>query len=325
MSRYLDPKADVVFKKIFGDHPKILISFLNALLPIPNDSPIVSLSYLQNEQVPVIPEFKRTIADVKCTDAQGRVFIVEMQMNWTDQFKQRLLFGTSQAFVKQLDKGEEYKFLQPVYGLGLVAEIYEKTTPDWYHHYQLVKKGDHEHSDVIDYLQLVFIELPKFPVQSPDEKKLRLLWLRFLREVDEKTRTVSHDLLEVEEIAQAVALTEEAAYTPQELDLYDSYWDQVSREKTLISGKYAEGKAEGIAEGIEQGKAEGIAKGIEQGKAEGIAKGIEQGKAEGIAEGIEKIALNMLKEREPLDKIKKFTGLSHDEIAKIKHKTHPKR
>jgi len=33
----------------------------------------------------------------------------------------------------------------------------------------------------------------------------------------------------------------------------------------------------------------------------------------------------MLKEREPLDKITKFTGLSHDEIAKIKHRTNPKR
>ena len=44
----------------------------------------MTLTYLPTEQVPVIPEFKRTIADVKCTDAQGRVFIVEMQMNWTD-------------------------------------------------------------------------------------------------------------------------------------------------------------------------------------------------------------------------------------------------
>ena len=248
MSRYLDPKADVVFKKIFGDHPKLLISFLNALLPLPANSPIVSLTYLQNEQVPVIPEFKRTIADVKCTDAQGRVFIVEMQMNWTDHFKQRLLFGTSQAFVKQLEKGEEYKFLQPVYGLGIVAEIYEKTTSDWYHHYQLVKKGDADNSDVIDHLQLIFIELPKFPIQSPSEKKLRLLWLRFLREVDEKTTTVSKDLLDIPEIAQAVELAEESAYTPGELHLYESYWDQVSREKTLIMDKYAEGKAEGKAE-----------------------------------------------------------------------------
>ena len=85
MSRYLDPKADVVFKKIFGDHPKLLISFLNAVLPLPADSPIVELSYLPVEQIPTIPAFKRTIADVKCTDALNRVFIVEMQINsvWT--------------------------------------------------------------------------------------------------------------------------------------------------------------------------------------------------------------------------------------------------
>ena len=288
MSRYLDPKADVVFKKIFGDHPKLLISFLNALLPLPSNGPIVSLTYLQSEQVPVIPEFKRTIADVKCTDAQGRIFIVEMHMNWTDHFKQRLLFGTSQAFVKQLEKGEEYKFLQPVYGLGIVAEIYEKTTSDWYHHYRLVKNGDANNSDVIDHLQLIFIELPKFPIQSPEEKKLRLLWLRFLREIDEKTTTVSKDLLEVPEIAQALEFAEESAYTPGELNLYESYWDQVSREKTLIMDKYAEGKAEGKVEGKDLRSTE--------------------------------IALNMLKDDEPLDKIGRFTGLSQDDIVKLKNK-----
>ena len=288
MSRYLDPKADVVFKKIFGEHPKLLISFLNALLPLPSNGAIVSLTYLQSEQVPAIPEFKRTIADVKCTDAQGRIFIVEMQMNWTDHFKQRLLFGTSQAFVKQLKKGEEYKFLQPVYGLGIVAEIYEKTTSDWYHHYQLVKKGDADNSDVIDHLQLIFIELPKFPIQSPEEKKLRLLWLRFLREIDEKTTTVSKDLLEVPEIAQALEFAEESAYTPGELNLYESYWDQVSREKTLIMDKFAEGLAEG--------------------------------EAKGIVQGIEKIAINMLKDNEPLAKISKFTGLSQVDIVQLKNK-----
>ena len=224
MSRYLDPKADVVFKKIFGEHPKLLISFLNALLPLPANSPIVSLTYLQNEQIPVIPEFKRTIADVKCTDSEGRVFIVEMQMNWTDHFKQRLLFGTSQSFVKQLEKGEEYKFLQPVYGLGIVAEIYEKTT------------------------------------------------------------IVSKDLLAIPEIAQAIELAEESAYAPAELNLYESYWDQVSREKTLIMDKYAEGLIEGEAKGIE------------------------------------KIAINMLIDNEPLDKISTFTSLSQDEVVKLKNK-----
>ena len=155
---------------------------------------------------------------------------------------------------------------------------------DRYHHYQLVKKCDAGHGDLIEHLQLIFIELPKFPIQSSEEKKLRLLWLRFLREIDEKTTTVSQELLDIPEIAQAVELAEESAYTPGELSLYEGYWDQVSREKTLIMDKYAEG----LAEGIEQ--------------------------------GIESIAINMLKANKPLDEISLFTGLSEDAIAKLKNK-----
>ena len=32
--KYLDPKADLTFKKIFGKHPDLLMSLLNALLPL---------------------------------------------------------------------------------------------------------------------------------------------------------------------------------------------------------------------------------------------------------------------------------------------------
>ena len=31
--KYLDPKADLTFKKVFGEHPDLVISLLNALLP----------------------------------------------------------------------------------------------------------------------------------------------------------------------------------------------------------------------------------------------------------------------------------------------------
>jgi predicted transposase/invertase (TIGR01784 family) len=75
MPRYLDPKTDVVFKKIFGQHPDLLKSFLNAVLPLPADGLIESLEYLSNEQVPAIPTFKYTVVDVLCTDQQGRIFM----------------------------------------------------------------------------------------------------------------------------------------------------------------------------------------------------------------------------------------------------------
>ena len=288
MSRYLDPKADVVFKKIFGEHPYLLKSFLNAVLPLTADNQIMELSYLPTEQVPHIPILKRTIADVKCTDAHGRVFIVEMQIDWTDTFKQRLLFGTSQAIVKQLEKGESYKLLQPVYGLGIVADVFDKDAPDWYHHYQLVKRGDGT-NDVIEHLQLVFIELPKFPVQSTADKQLRLLWLRFLREIDEKTINVAQELLDIPEISEAVVLAEESAYTLGELNAYESYWDAVRIEKTLIEDNYEKGKIEG--------KAEGIAEGIEKGKIE-VAKSL-------ISQGID------------LSIVSTASGLSAEELSKL--------
>ena len=34
-ARFLNPKADVVFKKIFGCHENLLRSFLNAVMPLP--------------------------------------------------------------------------------------------------------------------------------------------------------------------------------------------------------------------------------------------------------------------------------------------------
>ena len=43
---YLDPKADLTFKKIFGNHPKRLISLLNALQSLNKDELIQQEQYL---------------------------------------------------------------------------------------------------------------------------------------------------------------------------------------------------------------------------------------------------------------------------------------
>ena len=309
MSRYLDPKADVVFKKIFGDHPHLLISFLNAVLPLAADGHIVSLTYLTNEYIPKIPSLKRTIADVRCVDEQGRVFIVEMQINWTDSFKQRLLFETSQAYVNQLEKGEEYHLLQPVYGLGLINTIFDRESSEWYHHYQLVNVVKPVR-EVIEGLQLVFIELPKFQAHGAADD-IRLLWLRFMREVHQKVTEVSPELLAIPAIHEAVDLAEEAAYTPSEMLAYEQYWDAVSIEKTFKHDAYVAGMAKGIAEG----KAEGIA----EGKAEGKAEGIAEGKAKGIAEGVDSTlqAIDLLRAGESVEAVSAKTNIAPDVVEKL--------
>ncbi len=242
MSQYLDPKADVVFKKVFADHPHLLKSFLNAVLPLPAEAQIESLSCLPAEQIPDIPLFKRTIVDVKCQDTQGRFFIVEMQMEWVNGFMQRMLFNAGRAYINQLNKGEDYTSLYPVYALGIVNSIFDPSE-DWYHHYKIVNIENTQKQ--LEGLEFVFLELPKFKAITRVEKKLRILWLRFLSELNEQTQTVSADLLAVPEIQEACDLSKESAYSKEELEAYWKYWDQVSTERTLVTGARAEGKAEG--------------------------------------------------------------------------------
>ena len=120
--KYLNPKADLTFKLVFGEHPDLVMSLLNALLPLPEDGQIESVEYLTPEMVPENPTKKDSIVDVRCKDQQGRQFIVEMQLYWNEEFKRRVLLNASKAIVRQLDQGQDYSLIQPVYCLSLVND-----------------------------------------------------------------------------------------------------------------------------------------------------------------------------------------------------------
>jgi predicted transposase/invertase (TIGR01784 family) len=242
--RYLDPKNDLTFKRVFAEHPHLLISFLNALLPLPKDVPILALEYLPAEILPELPLLKNTIVDVRCTDALNRQFIVEMQMFWTDSFKSRVLFNACKAFVKQFNRGNIYKALSLVYALSIVNENIIPASPIWYHYYQLINNS--EPRQVISGLELIFIELPNFKPDNYSQQRLQVLWLRFLKEIENNTTMISQEPLEVPEIAEAVNILKESAYTKAELEQYDKYWDIVSTQKSMLMDSREEGRDEGI-------------------------------------------------------------------------------
>lgn len=305
--RYLDPKADLTFKRVFGEHPDLVMSLLNALLPLEPEQEIIDIEYLPAEIVPDNPLRKNSIVDVRCRDKEGRLFIVEMQMIWSPEFKQRVLFNASKAYVRQLGTGEQYELLQPVYSLNLVNEVFEPSLDGYYHYYRMVHE---EHSDrIINGLHLVFVELPKFVPHTYKEKKMHVLWLRYLTEINEKTREVPEELLASPEIKKAVTALEESAFTDAQLLGYEKFWDIISVEKTL----YNSAERRGIAAGLK----EGMAKGIEEGMAKGIEKGIEKGMKEGKKEEQLAIAANMKKENMPIALIAKITELTKEEIENL--------
>jgi len=209
MAKYLDPKADVTFKKVFGEHKDLLISLLNALLPLDYGKQVESIEYMTPEMVPDTPTRKDTSVD----------------------FKHRVLLNASKAYVRQLPKGNEYNFLQPVYSLNLVNETFEPDMEEYYHYYRLVH---YLHSDkVLEGLHLVFVELPKFKAKNITEKKMQVLWLRFLTEVGhDGSDEVPQDLIDNPQTGQALEIVRESAYTEAERYAYERFWDYASREAT---------------------------------------------------------------------------------------------
>ena len=298
--KYLNPRADLTFKRVFGEHPDLVMSLLNALLPLAANQEITDIEYLPSEMVPENPLRKNSIVDVRCKDKQGRQFLVEMQMIWSPEFRQRVLFNASKAYVRQINIGEEYELLQPVYSLNLVNEVFEPELEGYYHHYQMIHV---ENTDkVIEGLQLIFVELPKFTPHTFSEKKMQVLWLRYLTEINEQTREVPEELMANPEVKKAVDALEVSAFTDAQLAGYEKFWDIISVEKTLYNSA------------IRKGLAEGLEKGLEKGIAEGMEKGMEKGKAEGKVEECHLIASNLKQQGIPFKTISQCTGLSIKEI-----------
>ena len=252
--RYLDPKADLTFKKVFAKHPDLLISLLNALLPLSDDEQIESVEYLPNELVPELYEHKNSIVDVLCQDIRGRKFCVEMQMEWTSSFQQRVLFNASKLYVTQAQRAERYSDLKPVYSLNIVNDYIDKDIPLCIHNYSIVH--DQYSHRVIEGLRFTFVELPKFTPHTFLEKHMTVLWLRFLTEISSQTKEVPSELTENPEISKALKEVEISAFTEEELRAYDKFWDSVRTEKSMIYDSVQKGFEKGRAEGKAEGRAE---------------------------------------------------------------------
>ncbi len=278
--KYLNPKADLTIKRVFGEHPDLMMSLLNALLPLTAEQEITDIEYLPSEMMPEHPLRKYSIVDVRCTDKESRQFLVEIQTIWSPEFEHRVSINDSKVYVRQTNINEQYELPQPVYSLNLLNQVFEPELEGYYHHYQMIHV---ENSDkVIDSLQLVFIELPKFTPHSYAEKKMQVLWLQYLTEIDDKTREAPQELMANPQVRKAIDALQVSVFTDAQLAGYEKFWDIVSVERTL----YYSAKRRGMAAGM----------------------------AAGMAEERHLIALNMKKQGVAFELISQCTGLPMKEI-----------
>jgi len=237
---------------IFGEHKELLISFLNAFLPLEEGAEVEEIEYLSPEQVPVTPLGKNSIVDVRCTDNRGRSFIVEMQSEWSASFRNRLLVNGSKAVVNQMnkktpkDKAKDFSMLQPVYVLAVVDDEFSgKDKNEWYHHLKIMNPRNPD--EVIKGLEFILLEVPKPETWTLAHKKIAILWMRFLRELEGLSDDeVPGELLLDKQIKHAMEICKESSLTEKERAIYDKYWDEMLWQNGIknMENEIAENKKE---------------------------------------------------------------------------------
>ncbi len=155
--KFINPKTDFAFKKIFGSEQskEILISFLNAIIYEGKET-ISDLTIINPYQAPRLRGLKDTYLDVKAQLADNKKVIIEMQVLNVEGFEKRILYNAAKAYSIQLDAGEDYTLLNPVIALTITDF---KMFTEWENVIsKLVLKDKNFLSDyMVDDIELVFV------------------------------------------------------------------------------------------------------------------------------------------------------------------------
>jgi len=294
MKRIVNPISDIFVRFLLGmeENKPILIDFINTILLDSEFEPVADLTILNPFNLKEGLEEKESILDIKAEDKAGRVFDVEIQVIGNASFVKRSLYYWSKNYYSQLKESEHYTKLTPVICINILDfVIFNKLKKA--HSCFLASEKDNPEYVLSEDFQIHFFELPKINVESKDIFKNRLeKWAYFFKK---------EGLLNEEEEMQVLIKNDSVME-----QAHKSYKKFTSNDKMLEIYEAREKRIKDEASNIAYAREEGIEQGMEQGLSKGAYnKSIET-------------ALNLKKLGISVDIIIRATGLTKDEIEKLK-------
>ena len=260
IGKFLDPKNDLAFKKIFGTerNKDILIHFLNDVIMVDNKKPIVSIDYLPPVQDSATRVQKTSIVDVLCEDSNGSRYIVEMQVANTRGFEKRAQFYAARAYSSQATVGSEYADLKEVIFLAIADYVMFPNKENYKSSHMLLDQKTHE-NDLRDF-SFTFIELPKFNKSIEKLLSWEDKWCYFFRYANQMSQIDLDKLAERGSVFQkAYSELERFNWSATELHGYEQIEKERKDYEATLGRKFDEGSIEGSRkerEKAEQEKAE---------------------------------------------------------------------
>jgi len=255
---FADPKTDFVFKRIFGttEHKSLLIALLNHMLELEGTRRILDVQHLGGDQHVAIPELKLSIVDVKCTDASGRHFVVEMQVLKVEGFEKRVVYNASKAYVMQLRNADEYPTLCDVVGVTICNfNLWPERDGSGKYKVPMLSRWrmQEQHSGArgLPQVQYAFLELPKYAAGDTPQTLIDR-WAYFFREA--KNLNVIPPALSEGPFRDAMEVARTATFSPEEWEAYE----RAKMAEQDARGALAVARREGAEEGLAKGKRDAL-------------------------------------------------------------------
>ena len=275
-SGVLNPFVDWGFKYLFGTEKskKNLIGFLNFLLDL--EDPIVDLSYLNNESIPLDKDGRECIFDILCENDKGEKYLIEVQNAGIGYMHNRMVYYACRLIDRMGEKGSEWHYdFKKVYSICIMNYTYEQN-PVLRRDFKLCEPGTT--NLLSDRLHFIMLQLPcleKGDIEECDSFYEKLLYLLIqmkegMKTIEElKQEVYEHGLTEhIREVFLGVLEDADvASLSPKERVIYDERLKRYRDNHACLD--YA--IETGIKQGIEQGMEKGMEKGMDQ-KSQEIAK-----------------------------------------------------
>ena len=315
----IDLKKDLAFKIYFKENNSLLKSLLQNFLPLPEGSQIEEVEVQDSELTPPFyqPEEKKFVLDLKVriSRKEGTVETVnvEMQSTGQDYFTNRLLAYTSRLYTSQINQGQKYDQLYPVYSLAFCAENVKEfnSITDEYYHVCTLRREDSDPARQVTFsrgMQFVVVELKKFAKEKASELvDLRDSWCYILKEApsisEEEFKTIGK---KGEEMGNAV----KKLWNLSEDEKIQEYMEAIEKQRRDQWARESYVRREGREEGEKKGREEGEKKGREEGE--------KKGREEGERKKQKEVALQMLAKGLDISTVCECTGLSEEEVRALR-------
>ncbi|MEQ8464252.1 Rpn family recombination-promoting nuclease/putative transposase [Coleofasciculus sp. E1-EBD-02] len=257
--KFISPKIDYAFKKIFGSDQSedILISFLNAIV-YNGESVISSLTIVNPYNPGQVETLKDSYLDIRAVLNNGEIVLIEMQVARIAAFHKRVTYNLCKAYANQLESGDYYLEITPVIAVTITDFILFKESHKCIHHF--VFKDQESSSEYPEHeLQLIFVELPRFVKKLPELQTLAEKWIYFMTQAQD-LEEIPESLAEVTAIEKALTIANQANLTPAEAEEVSrramQLRDEIGRIKYATEEASQEAREEGRQEGRQEGKKE---------------------------------------------------------------------